>query len=494
MNWNDLAARISWKISPFIGGDYRESASTGVVENINPSDETVLTTFGAGDVADIDDAVVLARKRFSEGAWAGVQPEQRAEILLQFADLVLQNRDELALLDTVEMGMPISLALFQVEILAAKLMRSTAGFTDKLVGQSTPLSSTGLSINCYEPRGVVGAITPWNFPTSNVVFKLAPALAAGNSVVLKPSELAPSSALRLAEIAIEAGIPDGVFNVVPGLGSTVGAALALHHGVDLVTFTGSGHAGRQVMEMCGRSNGKPLLMECGGKSCHVVFDDVSDVAAVAAKVVAGIAWNQGQVCSAHTRLLVRRGIKDELLALVAENAGKIRPGDPLDEETSFGPLASGKQRDQVREFMLRAEQDGAVPTLVGAVQRSGGCYVSPSIFSGVTPSMEIARREVFGPVLSVMEFDGAEEAIRLANDTEFGLAATVWTRDIGHAKRVAHGIKAAAISIKTGGEEVAGSGCVLSCEPFKASGFGAEIGLDGLKSYSVLKLLSFSGA
>jgi len=341
---------------------------------------------------------------------------------------------------------------------------------------------------------VVGAITPWNFPALCAVWKFAPALAAGNTVVLKPSELAASSALRLAELALEAGLPEGVLNVVPGLGSTAGAALAGHPDVDMVSFTGSTVTGRKVMELCGRSNGKPVLLECGGKSPQVVFGDVEDLDAVAEATVYGVLWNQGQVCGAFTRLLVHEDIKESLLEKIISRARQYRPGDPLSEETIFGPLASAAQRNRVKSYIEQGVKAGANPALLGEIRESGGCFVSPTIFDRVDDTMSIVREEIFGPVLCVQSFRTEEEAISSSNSTEYGLETAVWTRDIGRAKRMARALKFGQVTIRTSGKEGASSGCMLSHEPQKASGFGSELGLRGLQSYSNLKVISFSGA
>jgi acyl-CoA reductase-like NAD-dependent aldehyde dehydrogenase len=494
MNWKDAAVKIQWNIQPFIDGRYRPSNSTEFFNKINPASEMVLCQCPVGTALDVDEAVRVARRRFEEGCWSELTSLQRADVLRRLADLIVAHKSELALLDTLEIGKPIQAALHDAASLAPTRLRSYARLAESLLGVSAPLQSRTLSFNTYEPRGVVGAITPWNFPVVNAVVKIAPALAAGNAVVLKPSELSASSALKLAELALEAGVPEGVFNVVPGLGSTVGMAVALHPDVDLLSFTGSTVTGRKLLELSGRSNGKPVLLECGGKSPQVVFDDVSDLDRVADAAVESVLWNQGQVCSARTRLLVHAKVKDLLLKKIVGRARQYRPGDPLDEATTFGPLASPTQRDRVKAYIEQGINAGAEAVLLGAIQETGGCYVSPTIFDRVESHMPIAREEIFGPVLCVQCFETEEEAIALANGTDYGLAATVWTQDIGRGRRMARAIKAGDIQIRTSREEGPASGIALSHEPQKASGFGAEIGLEGLQSYSTLKSVSFRGA
>lgn len=493
-SWRDLAAAVSWNVRPFIGGRYRASRSNECFENIDPATEKVLCEVAAGSGEDVDAAVKVARQRFEDGSWSELPPARRAEALLRLADLIVERRNGFALLDSLEMGKPIQAAVHDAEHFAPYFLRSAASFADKLFGATAPLNRHTIEFNSYEPRGVVGLITPWNFPLANVAIKLGPALAAGNTVVLKPSELAASSALKLAELALEAGIPEGVINVVPGLGNTVGAALASHWDVDLVSFTGSTSTGRRVMESAARSNGKPVLLECGGKCPQVVFDDVDDIDHVAEATTQGFLWNQGQVCSARTRLIAHSSVKDELVKKIVARAAERHPEHPLEESTTFGPLASPAQRDRVRAYVDRGISAGAKPVLLGKIRNAGGCYVSPTVFDDVQPEMTIARDEIFGPVLCVHTFQSEEEAITLANATEYGLAATVWTREVGRSKRLARAIKAGAVSLRTGRREGPSTGCELSHEPRKASGYGAETGLAGLQSYAALKAISFAGA
>ncbi len=491
-SWATAASAVHWDIRPFIDGSLVASSSDETYPNVNPATEAPLCDVGVGAAADVDAAVNVAKRRFNEGVWSGLSAGRRAEILRTLGDLIAERREELALLDCLEMGKPITAALADAEM-ARSLLRNWADCAERLLGESVPLTPGALGFNCYQPRGVVGAITAWNFPVVNVIYKIAPALAAGNTVVLKPSEIAPSSSLKLAELAVEAGVPAGVLNVVPGVGKTVGEALAHHPDIDFLSFTGSTVTGRHVMQLAG-ANGTPVLLECGGKSPHVVFDDADDLEAIAEAVVAGVLVNQGQVCTAHTRLLVQAGIKDELVQEVVKRAREYRPGDPLDEATTFGPLASSEQRDRVSRYMTAGIDAGAELLLEGTVQDSGGCYVTPTIFGGVDQSMSIVQEEIFGPVLCVQSFTSESEAIDLANGTSYGLTSTVWTRDLARARRLACAVKSAHVVVRTSGAEEWCNYRILSYEPSKASGFGSEIGVRGLQSYSTLKAVYLFGA
>lgn len=493
MNWKARAANVRFNVQPFIDGRYCASTSSEVFESINPATETTLYTSSVGSAVDIEAAVRSARLRFNDGCWSELPPERRGEIISKFADLVVAHAAELALFDSLEMGKPIKSALLDAGMLAAKTLRSCAALATRLLGESAPLIGGNTSFSVYEPRGVVGAITPWNFPTVNAVYKCGPALAAGNSVVLKPSEIAPSSALRLAELALEAGIPEGVLNVVPGRGPTVGLALAQHPDIDLLSFTGSTATGRRIMELAGKSNGKPVLLECGGKSPHVVFDDIKDIELAAKAGAHSILWNQGQVCIAHNRVIVHERIKEALLEGIVQHVRQHRLGDPLEETTTFGPLASPSQRDRVKKYIQQGIEAGALAVLHTETQEIGGCYISPTIFDRVHACMSIVQEEIFGPVMCIQTFQTEGEAIALANGTMYGLMATIWTRELSRGMRLAHAIRAGEVAIRTGGEEGEAAGCGIYGEPQKASGFGCEFGTKGLQAYSTLKAITITG-
>jgi acyl-CoA reductase-like NAD-dependent aldehyde dehydrogenase len=492
--------QIPWNIRPFVDGVYVDSRASRVMENINPATEEPLCEISEGGADDVDHAVRVARRRFEEGVWCDLGPDERKGILLKFAHLIVAHKDELAVMDSLEMGKPLGAARFEAEVLGFNAVRSAAELADKVCGVLVPSEPSTLSFNVYEPRGVIGAIIPWNFPTYNVLLKISAALTVGNSVVLKPSELASASALKLAELAVEAGLPSGVFNVVPGAGGTVGEALAAHPGIDMVSFTGSTQTGRRIMQLAAQSHGKPVQLECGGKSPQLVFADVDDLDRVASCVTQDIFYNSGQVCSAKSRLIVEESIRPALLDKIITRAREFKLGDPLEPATTFGPLVSATQRDKVRAYIRGGVAEGA-RMLIGDVEpdRKGkGYFVSPVIFDQVRSGMAIAREEIFGPVLCVQSFTSEQEAMSLANATDFGLTATAWTRDLGRAKRLARRINAGFVVIRTSGEEGSGGGIAnvlaLCAEPHKASGFGAEWGLKGLEAYSALKAVQMIGS
>ena len=461
---------------------------------INPADKSEGFCYVEGDAKDIDCAVKAARAAWENG-WRDCGPGERKRRLLALADAIIANGQELALCDTLDMGKPISAAAGEIYP-AAGFIRYYAETIDKVyAGNVAPTGTGAMELQMWRSRGVVGAITPWNFPLINACLKLGPALAAGNTVVIKPSELSPRSALLLASIASKAGIPDGVINVVPGSGST-GQALVVHPGVDLLTFTGSTRTGKAILAAVGESSIKPLLLECGGKSPEIVFPDVAELGLedIATQIVRGAFWNQGQVCVARSRLLVHQSIYKGMLDAVLAVAGSLRAGDPLDPSTVFGPLASSRQQSIVEDYIQSGMADGATLLLDGRQPQGGeqGCYVGPTIFADVPPGARIAREEIFGPVLCIMPFASEDEALTLANDTEYGLAATIWTRDIVLANRMASRVKAGKVRVVASLTPVEGAGFSHSAEPCGQSGYGVEGGVNGLHSYMRQQSVEFS--
>ena len=489
-DWAAVARALRPDVRPWIGGRRVEPSGADGFRSLNPATGELVAELPACGPAEVDAAVRAARAAFERGDWSGLSPRERARRLAAFADAVERHADELALLDSLEMGMPIGMGAPDLRA-AADLVRATAEATDKLIDGVIPNDPSTLLLNVREPVGVVGAITPWNFPAYIGITKIAPALAVGNSVVLKPSEVASLSCLRLGEIAAEAGIPAGVLNVVPGLGSGAGAALALHMDVDLLTFTGSTATGKRLLELSGRSNMKRLILECGGKSPQLVFADVEDLDAVAEAVVGSITFNSGQVCVAGSRLLVERSVHDAVLDRVVARAREIRAGDPLDESTTFGPLASREQLARVRSYFESGREEGGTLALDGSTGGPGpGCYWLPTVFTGVRPGMRVAQEEIFGPVLSTLAFDGEDEAVALANGTIYGLIATVWTRDLSRALRLARRIRAGSVSIaaRPGAGRVDATAGAF--EPHGQSGLGIEGGLEGMRAFTRLKSIS----
>jgi acyl-CoA reductase-like NAD-dependent aldehyde dehydrogenase len=426
---------------------------------------------------EIDRAVAAARRAFEAGVWTQQPMRARAATLETFADRIAAAAEELALLDSLEMGMPIAEALDDVAY-SAEMVRTVARLATMATSGVGTTATGALQFNMLEPHGVVAAITPWNFPLNQALVKLAPALAMGNSVVLKPSEIASLSALRLGELAAEAGLPGDVLQIVTGRGQSAGAALAAHPGIDHLTFTGSTRTGALIQAQAAAASGLPrsMAMELGGKSPQIVCESFDDVAGIAPVLARGIFWNAGQVCSAGSRLLVHRSRAEALLP-----------------QTAMGPIASRAQHQGVLTHLERAEQEGAACVTGGrAALPDHGLWVPPTILAGVTPGMGIASDEVFGPVLAVSTFDTREEAAALANASGYGLVAGVWTADLNEGHYLARALRAGAVTVNGHAGALADEAPALGIEPFGRSGFGADYGLPGLKQYARLKLVSFN--
>ncbi|MEW6177890.1 MAG: aldehyde dehydrogenase [Pseudomonadota bacterium] len=484
-DWQQRARDLRIEGRAFIQGEYCAAAQGGQFDCISPVDGRVLAQVASCDLADAERAVASARAAFEAGSWAKLAPAKRKAVLIRFADQLEANREELALLETLDMGKPIGDSLTVDIPGAARALRWSGEAIDKIYDEVAATPHDQLGLVTREPVGVVAAIVPWNFPLMMACWKLGPALATGNSVVLKPSEKSPLTAIRIAQLAIDAGIPAGVLNVLPGYGHTVGKALALHMDVDTLVFTGSTRVAKQLMIYAGESNMKRVWLEAGGKSPNIVFADAPDLQAAAQAAAGAIAFNQGEVCTAGSRLLVERSIKERFLPMVVEALKGWKPGNPLDPSTNVGALVDTQQLNTVLGYIDAGRQAGAQVLIGGqrTLEETGGLYVEPTIFDGVDNAMKIAQEEIFGPVLSVISFDSAEEAVAIANDTPYGLAAAVWTADLSKAHRTARALRAGSVWVNQydGGDMTAPFG------GFKQSGNGRDKSLHAFDKYTELK-------
>ena len=454
-DWLDRAAQVHIATGLFIDGQSVDALAGETFECINPATGGVLAHMAKGQAADIDRAVASCRAAWVDGRWARQAPRERARVLLKWADVVEAHSAELALLESLDMGKPIS-DMFNIDLPEIlKTIRYFAECIDKIDGAVTSTDASALHTITHEPLGVVGAITPWNYPMLMAVWKLAPILAAGNCVVPKPAEQAPLTCTRLAQLFVDAGGPPGVFNVVNGMGAEAGKALALHMDVEKITFTGSTAVGKLLLGYAGQSNMKRIALETGGKSPQIFMPDLYDFDAAVDRAVGGIFDNAGQVCNAGSRLLVHRSLHDRFVERFVERTAALYcPGDPLDPSTTMGPLVSQAQRSNVNARIARALEQGASQVLpsLGAGLYAAGAYVAPTLFTQVRQDMSIVQEETFGPVASVQAFDTAEEAIALANDSVYGLAASVWTSDLQTAHRMSAALQAGVIWVNCFGD------------------------------------------
>lgn len=484
-HWHDRAAALEIDGRAFINGERVHARSAARFDCISPVDGRKLAEVARCDLADVDAAVACARAAFDDRRWAGKAPAERKRVLVRFADLMLEQRDELALLETLDMGKPIRYSRSVDVQLAQNCIRWYGEAVDKLYDQVAPTPEDSLALVTREPVGVVAAIIPWNYPMLRAAWKIGPALAAGNSLVLKPSEKAPLTALRLAELALEAGVPPGVFNVLPGYGDEAEKALGLHMDVDCIAFTGSTRTGKQIVQMAGQSNLKRAWTELGGKSANIVCADCPDLDAAVAAAVGSIYFNQGESCNAPSRLFVEASIKDAFLEKALALVPNFTPGDPLDEDTVMGAIVDAVQMKTVLGYIASGQEEGARLLAGGEAARveSGGLYIAPTLFDGVDPGMRIAREEIFGPVLSVLSFTELDEAVRQANATPYGLAAAVWTSNMSKAIRTARSLRAGTVHVN----QYDNDDITVPFGGYKQSGNGRDKSLHAFDKYTELK-------
>jgi gamma-glutamyl-gamma-aminobutyraldehyde dehydrogenase len=480
--------KTEFRTQAFIGGEFVDAASGKTFATENPATGQVIAQVAEGDSQDVDRAVNAARAAFDHGPWPRMSPTERKEILLKFADRIEAAGDELAVTDTLEAGKPITDCV-EIDVPeTVGCIRWHAEAVDKLYDQVSPTAPHNLGLILREPIGVVGAVVPWNFPALMAAWKLGPALATGNCVVLKPAEQTSLSALHLAELAAEAGLPEGVLNVVPGMGETAGQAVGRHPDVDMVTFTGSTEVGRLFLKYSAESNLKRITLECGGKSPQVVMVDAANLDSVADHAVSAAFWNMGENCSCGSRLIVHRNVKDALLERIVARSNEWTVGDPLDPATKIGSMIERGHLEKVVGYIEAGQAEGADVVIGGnqILAETGGYFIEATIFDGVNNEMKIAREEIFGPVLATIVFDDEEQALSLANDTSYGLAASLYTSNVNTAHRAARALKAGTVTVNCYGE----GDMSTPFGGYKQSGFGGrDNGIHAHDQYTELKTI-----
>ena len=481
--WQDKAKSMEIETRLFINGEYCSAVDNTTFETIDPAAQQTLAHVARGKKADVDLAVQAARRVFERGDWSQTSPAQRKAVLNKLADLMESHREELALLETLDTGKPIRHSLRDDIPGAARAIRWYAEAIDKVYGEVAPTGVNELTMIVREPVGVIAAVVPWNFPLLLACWKLGPALATGNSIVLKPSEKSPLTALRLAGLAKEAGLPDGVLNVISGFGHEAGQALSLHPDVEVITFTGSTRTGKQLLKDAGDSNMKRVWLEAGGKSANIVFADCPDLQKAVNATAGGIFYNQGQVCIAGTRLLVEESIADEFLSRLQEQARLWQPGNPLDPNTTMGMLIDNTHADNVHSFIRVGESHSTL--LLDGRKNPWPAAVGPTIFVDVDPASPLSREEIFGPVLVVTRFTSEAEALRLANDSHYGLGAAVWTRDLSRAHRMSRRLKAGSVFVNNYND----GDMTVPFGGYKQSGNGRDKSLHALEKFTELKTI-----
>ena len=486
IDWHVRARGLNLQTRPFIGGRFDDAPAERAFDCVSPIDGKRIASLAEVGARGVDAAVIAARKAFDSGVWANMAPRARKKVMLKLAALVDAHREELALLDTLCMGMPISISKEYCVQWAVNALEWYGEAIDKLYDEVAPTDRSVLALITREPVGVVGAVLPWNWPMGLLGWKVPPALAAGNSVVLKPDEQTSLSALRFAALAQEAGLPEGVLNVVTG-GPAVGEAIGRHPDIDVVGFTGSTEVGKLFMKYSAESNMKPVWTECGGKGPNIVFADAPDLAVAAQTAAFMIFLNTGQVCAAASRLIVEESARDQVLEIVKGVGQQLAPADPLDAQTMLGPIAKASQLERVLGYIDAGRKEGARVVVGGSRTRidSGGFFIEPTVFDGVRNDMRIAQEEIFGPVLSTITFRTPEEAIAIANASPYGLSGAIWTQNLGKAHTLARALRCGSVAVNAYADDA--HDMTVPFGGYKQSGFGRDKSLHALDKYTQLK-------